>query len=124
MFKFAHSLSIAFGFMVACVQSVCGIDKPFETSYRFSSENGASAKISGQILKNLATKGQTARQDRRNTSPIKLGEFQELSPSVFAELESGIIPKSTNKAELKILADVSEFPKDIKKEKAHRIRAP
>lgn len=28
MLKLAHSLSIAFGFMVACVQSVCGIDAP------------------------------------------------------------------------------------------------
>ena len=124
MFKFAHSLSIAFGFMVACVQSVCGIDKTFDSPYGLSNENRASAKIAGQILKNLATKGQTARQDRCNTSPIKLGEFQELLPTVFTEIETGIIPKSTSKAELKILADVSEIPQNKKIAKAHRIRAP
>lgn len=124
MFKFAHSLSIAFGFMVACVQSVCGIDKVVETQYEFSSENTATEKVGGQILKNLATKTQTVRQTRRNASPLKLGEFPELLPTLFSETESSITPNSTNKAEVKILPTVSEFPKNQKFAKAHPIRAP
>ena len=41
MLKLAHSLSIAFGFMVACVQSVCGIDAP----YLPHSDGGANAHV-------------------------------------------------------------------------------
>ena len=125
MFKFAHSLSIAFGFMVACVQTVCGIDKTFETNYGLSSENRPATKVGNQILKGLSSKTQkTARQDSNYNSSIELSEFLQFSPTPFDENDTTIISKSNKKSAKIISLDLLNTPQFKRTSKLNPIRAP
>jgi len=68
MLKLAHSLSVAFGFMVACVNGVCGAEKSSNASYAFSdSPSGAklcaaSAKAPAQKIRAALSAGKASVQ--------------------------------------------------------------
>lgn len=125
MFKFAHSLSIAFGFMVACIQTVCGIDKTFETNYGLSSENRPATKVGNQTLKGLLPKTQkTARQDGNYNSSIELSEFLQFSPTLFDENGTTTISRFDKESATIVSLDSLRTPQLKRNSKLNPIRAP
>ena len=120
MLKFAHSLSIAFGFMVACVQSACGIEKSADAQYCFSaSEGGAISKICAQVFKSLSQNAASTRRCR----PLDISADTAACVPIFAEsdeLETGapIAP------EFIVPEHVPNFVKPLETSRAHPIRAP
>ncbi len=128
MFKLAHSLSIAFGFMVACVQSLCGADKAFYPDSVFTSEPRGVAKIYSQIFKNFAGKKQTDTNAQRRLSKIGLDTFgnylPDLSQTFAREIEPPAFEFDSNSSGELIEKSNDAFFVSKKFSKAHPIRAP
>ena len=125
MFKLAHSISIAFGFMVACVQSVCGLDKAVEINYGFSSENRPATKVGTQILKGLSNKNQkSAKQESGFSTSIKLIDFTLELSTPFSEESLSTISRHENTPAKTILPDSQIAQTSKRNSKLNPIRAP
>ncbi len=130
MFKFAHSLSIAFGFMVACVQTLCGADKVYDTSNcGLTSETRSVAKIYSQIFKNLASKKQTSEESLKEKSQIDSYIFDNPfgdSPQIFSSLldlqQNFSVADFIVLSELNIAEEIGSI--SLKLLQSHPIRAP